>query len=272
MIQGQRVVVVFPAYNAARTLERTCQEIDHNVVDELILVDDASQDDTVAVARRLGINTIVHRINRGYGGNQKSCYQAALKAGADIIVMVHPDYQYSPKLIPAMAAMTASGHYDIVLGSRILGKTALRGGMPRHKLIANRLLTFIQNICLGERLTEYHTGYRSFHRDVLKQLPLDQYDDDFIFDNQILAQALYFGWRIGEISCPTRYFAEASSINFKRSCVYALGVLRVSFQYWLARHGALHSRLFPETLPFGSPGAQSINHHLPEPVRHAVRS
>jgi glycosyltransferase involved in cell wall biosynthesis len=241
---GLKVIVVYPAYNAEKTLERTHREVDRAIVDDVILVDDASRDGTAELARRLGIPTIVHRVNRGYGGNQKTCYAEALRRGADIVVMVHPDYQYSPRLIEAMAAMIASGHYDIVLGSRILGKTALAGGMPLHKYVSNRFLTFAQNVLMGQKLSEYHTGYRAFSRAVLEALPLDDYDDDFIFDNQMLAQSLYLGWRVGEISCPTRYFDEASSINFRRSCQYGIGVLGVSVQCALARMGLKYSKLF----------------------------
>lgn len=249
MIAGQRIVVVFPAYNAERTLERTYREIDFAVVDDVILVDDASRDGTVALAQRLGIRTVVHRKNRGYGGNQKTCYANALRLGADIVVMVHPDYQYSPRLIPAMASMIASGHYDIAMGSRIIGNNVLRGGMPLYKFLSNRFLTAAQNILMGQKLTEYHTGYRAFSARVLRALPLDLYDDDFIFDNQILAQAMYCGWRVGELSCPTRYFAEASSINFRRSCKYGLGVLDVSKDVCLARLGYRYTRLFPRRVP-----------------------
>ncbi|MBI1290993.1 glycosyltransferase [bacterium] len=249
MLAGKRIAVVYPAYNAEKTLERTHREVDRDIVDDVILVDDASRDGTVKLAERLGIETISHPKNRGYGGNQKTCYAAALKRGADIVVMVHPDYQYSPRLIPAMASMIASGHYDAVMGSRILGRTALRGGMPMHKYVSNRFLTLSQNLLMGQKLSEYHTGYRAFSRDLLEALPLDQYDDDFIFDNQMLAQALYYGWRLGEISCPTRYFDEASSINFKRSCIYGLGVLGVSWQAFLARTGFRYSKLFPRTVP-----------------------
>lgn len=249
MIHGKKVIVVFPAYNAERTLERTYAEVDKTLVDDTILVDDASRDGTVALARRLGIPALVHRKNKGYGGNQKTCYAEALRRGAEIVVMVHPDYQYSPRLIPAMAAMVASGHYDVVLGSRILGEGALAGGMPVYKYISNRFLTAAQNILIGHKLSEYHTGYRAFSADVLRRLPLDQYDDDFIFDNQMLVQALYYGFRLGEVSCPTRYFAEASSINFRRSCVYGLGVLGVSARCFLARRGLAGSRLFPLRVP-----------------------
>lgn len=258
MLNGLKIIVVFPAYNAAKTLERTYGEVDRAIVDDIILVDDASGDETADLARRLGIPTIVHRRNMGYGGNQKTCYSEALKLGADIVVMVHPDYQYSPRLIPAMAGMVASGHYDIVLGSRILGHNPLGGGMPLHKYVSNRLLTAFQNLLIGQKLSEYHTGYRAFSREVLEKLPLNQYDDDFIFDNQMLVQASYFGFRIGEISCPTRYFAEASSINFRRSCVYGLGVLRVSLECCLARTGLARTQLFPRTIPADRRGPTRI--------------
>lgn len=249
MLNGKKVIVVFPAYNAAKTVEQTYREVDRTIVDDCILVDDASRDETAAVARRLGIPTIVHRRNKGYGGNQKTCYAEALRRGADIVVMVHPDYQYSPRLIPAMAGMIASGHYDVVLGSRILGTGALRGGMPMYKYISNRFLTFTQNILIGQKLSEYHTGYRAFSREVLEKLPLEDYNDDFVFDNEMLVQAAYFGFRLGEISCPTRYFAEASSISFRRSCKYGIGVLGVSVRCFLARKRIAASRLFPYRIP-----------------------
>jgi glycosyltransferase involved in cell wall biosynthesis len=249
MLQGKKIIVVFPAYNAEKTLEKTYHELDFKVVDETILVDDASHDNTAEVARRLGVShVIVHKENKGYGGNQKTCYHKALEQGADIVIMVHPDYQYSPRLITAMAAMLTSGHYDVVLGSRILGKNARKGGMPISKYIANRFLTLAQNLLMGQKLSEYHTGYRAFNRNVLEALTIDRYDNDFIFDNQMLSQAHYFGWRMGELSCPTRYFAEASSINFKRSCIYGLGVLKVSWQVFLAQKGFRHTRLFPERI------------------------
>ncbi len=237
-------MVVLPAYNAGRTLERTISEIPRDVVDDLLLVDDASGDDTVEVAKRLQIPFVVHPINRGYGGNQKTCYTEALKRGADIVIMLHPDYQYSPRLIGAMAWLAASGEFDIVLGSRILGKGARAGGMPFYKYVSNRALTAVQNILLGIKLSEYHTGYRTFTREVLETLPLLECSDDFVFDNQILAQAAQFGFRIGEISCPTRYFAEASSINFGRSVVYGLGVLATSAKFRLHRSGLRRYRLF----------------------------
>ncbi|MEO8192549.1 MAG: glycosyltransferase family 2 protein [Gemmatimonadales bacterium] len=244
MIAGKRVIVVLPAYNAGRTLERTISEIPPGIVDDLLLVDDASGDDTVAVAERLGIPYVVHPVNRGYGGNQKTCYAEALKRGADIVVMLHPDYQYSPKLIGAMAWLAASDEFEIVLGSRILGKGARAGGMPLYKFVANRLLTAVENIFLGLKLSEYHTGYRTFTRQVLEALPLLECSDDFVFDNQMLAQAAMFGFRIGEISCPTKYHPEASSINFRRSVVYGLGVLRTSMRFRLHKAGLRHDRLF----------------------------
>ena len=237
-------MVVLPAYNAGRTLERTISEIPMDVVDDLLLVDDASGDDTVEVAKRLQIPFVVHPINRGYGGNQKTCYTEALKRGADIVIMLHPDYQYSPRLIGAMAWLAASGEFDIVLGSRILGKGARAGGMPFYKYVSNRALTAVQNILLGIKLSEYHTGYRTFTREVLETLPLLECSDDFVFDNQILAQAAQFGFRIGEISCPTRYFAEASSINFGRSVVYGMGVLGTSAKFRLHRWGLRRYPLF----------------------------
>ena len=244
MINGKRVVVVLPAYNAGRTLERTIGEIPPGIVDDLLLVDDASGDDTVEVAKRLNIPYIVHPENRGYGGNQKTCYSEALKRGADIVIMLHPDYQYSPKLIGAMAWLAGSDEFDVVLGSRILGDGARAGGMPLYKYIANRLLTAFENIFLGIKLSEFHTGYRTFTREVLETLPLLECSDDFVFDNQMLAQAAMFGFRIGEISCPTRYFAEASSINFSRSVVYGMGVLATSLRFRLHKTGLRRDPLF----------------------------
>ncbi|HQT40006.1 MAG TPA: glycosyltransferase family 2 protein [Acidocella sp.] len=247
MISGQRVTVILPAYNAAKTLERTYAEIPHDVVDEVILTDDASRDDTVALSQNLGIHTLRHETNKGYGANQKTCYAEALARGADIIVMLHADYQYSPKLVTAMASMVASGHYDVVLGSRILGHGALSGGMPVYKYIANRFLTVFENVLLGLNLSEYHTGYRAWSRRVLETLPLDRCSDDFVFDNQMIAQAAYAGFAIGEISCPTRYFDEASSINFSRSVTYGLGVLQTALDYRLARWGWRPSALFSKS-------------------------
>lgn len=244
MINGKRIMVVLPAYNAGRTLERTIADIPPGLVDDLLLVDDASGDDTVEVAERLGIPRVVHPINRGYGANQKTCYTHALARGADIIVMLHPDYQYSPKLIGAMAWLAASDEYDVILGSRILGRGAREGGMPRYKYFFNRVLTAVQNLFLGIKLSEYHTGYRTFTREVIQTLPLLECSDDFVFDNQMLAQAAIFGFRIGEMSCPTKYFEEASSINFRRSVVYGLGVLRTSVKYRLHCSGLRRDRLF----------------------------
>lgn len=237
MINGQRVVVVMPAYRAARTVEATYRALPMDVIDGVLLVDDASHDDTVAVARSLGIEVHVHPHNRGYGANQKTCYTLALARGADIVVMVHPDYQYEPRLVTAMAGMIASGVYDAVLGSRILGGGALAGGMPLWKYVANRALTALQNLLLGAMLSEYHTGYRAYSRALLEQTGWQDNADGFVFDNQILAQTILAGWRIGEISVPTRYFAEASSIDFVRSVQYGLGVLRVSFGGALQRAG-----------------------------------
>ena len=236
MINGKRIVVVLPAYNAAKTLEATFREIP-DVVDECILVDDHSSDDTAEVARRLGIIVEVHPHNRGYGGNQKTCYAKALEHGADVVVMLHPDYQYTPLLVTPLAAMIAYGVYDCALGSRILGGGALRGGMPRYKYIANRFLTAFQNVMTGAKLSEYHTGFRAFSKELLAALPIEQNSDDFVFDNQFLAQAILRGARMGEISCPTKYFAEASSINFRRSSIYGLGVLKTSVEFRLAKWG-----------------------------------
>lgn len=244
MIHGKRLAVVMPAYNAETTVERTVREIPPGYVDEIILVDDASRDHTVEVARRLGLRTLCHERNRGYGGNQKTCYREALHVGADVIVMLHPDYQYSPKLVVAMASMIAVGHYDIVLGSRILCGSAVRGGMPIYKYVMNRMLTFVQNLVMGAKLSEYHTGYRAFSREVLEKLPLEENSDDFVFDNEMLAQAHFLGYRIGEISCPARYEPESSSISFKRSVRYGFGVLRTTFSYRLAKWGLCHPRIF----------------------------
>jgi glycosyltransferase involved in cell wall biosynthesis len=234
MIERKTVVVVLPAYNAARTLQKTVAEIPE-CVDHIILVDDSSGDDTVAIARDLGLQVLVHERNRGYGGNQKSCYGAALAAGADVVVMLHPDYQYSPVLITALAGMVASGAYDVALGSRLLGRGALRGGMPRYKYISNRALTTFQNLLMGAGLSEYHTGFRAFSSDLLRALPLEQNSEDFVFDNQVLSQCILLGARIGEISCPTRYFPEASSISFRRSVRYGIGVVGTSLKYAWAR-------------------------------------
>jgi glycosyltransferase involved in cell wall biosynthesis len=237
MLAGQRIAVVLPAYNAAKTIRRTHAEIPLDIVDDIILTDDASDDETALLSRSLGIHTIRHDRNRGYGGNQKTCYAAALARQADIVVMLHPDYQYAPRLVTAMASMIASQEYDVVLGSRILGGGALAGGMPLYKYMANRALTATQNLLCGQNLSEYHTGYRAWSRAVLERLPLMRCSDDFVFDNQMLAQAIARDFRIGEISCPTRYFPEASSIGFRRSVVYGMGVLRTSLQLRLHRLG-----------------------------------
>ena len=237
MINNKKVVVIMPAYNAEKTLEKTYNEIYKKFVDEIILVDDFSVDETKEIAKKLSITTIVHKKNTGYGGNQKSCYRAALKADADIVIMLHPDYQYTPKLIPAMASMMAFGEYDAVIASRMLGNSALKGGMPFYKFVSNRFLTEFQNFVIGQKLSEYHTGFRGFTKEILESLPLEDCSDDFIFDNQMLALILYNNYKIGEISCPTKYFKEASSINFVRSCKYGLEVLAVSLQYRLAKMG-----------------------------------
>jgi len=244
MIENQKICVVLPAYNAVRTLERTLCEIPPGVIDDVVLVDDASTDDTLQLARKLGIFAVRHESNKGYGGNQKTCYRLALERGADIVIMLHPDYQYTPKLLLPMGAMLASGLFDVVLGSRILGTSALAGGMPLYKYIANRALTFIQNILLGHKLSEYHTGYRGFTRAALESLPLERNSDDFIFDNQMLSQVIYMGYRVGEISCPAKYFPEASSINFRRSVIYGLGVLKTSISFRLARLGFDRGTIF----------------------------
>jgi glycosyltransferase involved in cell wall biosynthesis len=244
MFHNQRVVVVMPAYNAAKTLEKTVREIPMDLVDEVVVTDDASSDDTVAEAKRLGLRTLVHERNRGYGGNQKTCYQEALRLGADVVVMLHPDYQYTPKLLPSMIGLLSDGPFDAALGSRILGGSALAGGMPRYKYAANRFLTATQNVLAGAKLSEYHTGYRAFTREVLEALPLLENSDDFVFDNQMLAQILYQGFRIGEISCPAAYFEEASSINFSRSLKYGFGVLGVSFQLFAQRRGLARYPIF----------------------------
>ncbi|MEW6585464.1 MAG: glycosyltransferase family 2 protein [Nitrospirota bacterium] len=244
MIVGKKLIVVMPAYNSEKTLHLTYDELPHEYVDDIILVDDASTDRTVGIAKKLGIQTIVHRQNRGYGANQKTCYHTALNMGADIIVMVHPDYQYSPRLVTAMASMIASGHYDVVLGSRILGGEALKGGMPLYKYISNRFLTLVENLILGTKLSEYHTGYRAFSRRVLETLPLCENSEDFVFDNEILVQALYFGFKIGELSCPTKYFPDASSVNFVKSVKYGFQVLTTIAKYILQRTGVKRYLIF----------------------------
>ena len=255
MLHGNRIVVVMPAYRAGKTLDECYAAIPHDIVDKILLVDDASDDDTLEVAQRLGIEAHRHPENRGYGGNQKTCYRLALEADADIVVMLHPDYQYDPRLITAMAAMIASGVYDMVIGSRILGNTALAGGMPLYKYVANRGLTLIQNLVAGCKLSEFHSGYRAFSRRVLTTLPLNANSDDFVFDNQMLMQALAFDMSIGELSCPTRYFSEASQINLRRSVIYGLGVLATTVEYRAWRWGWVKPRIFSSdpTLRLSSP-------------------
>lgn len=256
MLNGKKVVVVLPAYNAEQTLEATYREIPFPLVDEVVLVDDFSSDATVALAERLGIRHIlVHDRNRGYGANQKTCYRKALELQADIVIMLHPDYQYTPRLIPAMAALIGEGLYHVVLGSRILGTGALKGGMPLYKYIFNRLLTFIQNLLIGQKLSEYHTGYRAFSRQALLSINLNANSDDFVFDNQMLSQLFMAGYDIAEITCPTRYFQEASSISFRRSIIYGLGVLHVSLRHFLHRHGLLRWHIY---------AAPSAKHEVPE--------
>ncbi len=245
MIQNKIVTVVLPAYNAAKTLEQTYREIPFDIVDNVILVDDCSKDDTVDVANRLGIKYVIsHEKNRGYGGNQKSCYKKALEIGSDIIIMLHPDYQYTPKLIHSMTYLMANGVYPAVLGSRILGGGARRGGMPLYKYFFNRCLTLTQNILMGQKLSEYHTGYRGFTREVFEAIDIEKNSDDFVFDNQMLAQIFYAGFEIAEITCPTKYFEEASSINFTRSSKYGLGVLATSCLYFLAKSGIFKANFF----------------------------
>lgn len=245
MISDKKVIVVMPAYNAAKTLEQTLDEIPRDIVDEIVLVDDHSSDNTSELAKKLGIEHVIrHEKNKGYGGNQKTCYRTAIDLGADIVIMVHPDYQYTPKLIPAMCSLIANGLYDAVLASRILGNGALKGGMPLYKYIANRLLTFTQNILVDHKLSEYHTGYRAFSKEVLVSLRLDLNSDDFVFDNQMLSQIIYNDYRIAEITCPTKYFDEASSINFKRSAIYGLGVLWTSILHFLQRNGVVKLKMY----------------------------
>jgi glycosyltransferase involved in cell wall biosynthesis len=245
MLNNKKIIVVLPAYNAAKTIERTVAEIPPGIVDDIILTDDFSGDETIEVAKSIGIKHIIsHEKNKGYGANQKSCYKKALELGADIVVMLHPDYQYTPKLIPAMCTLVASDLYDVVLGSRILGKSAMKNGMPVYKYFSNRFLTFTQNLMMNQKLSEYHTGYRCFSAEILRKIPFDQNADDFIFDNEILAQCCFLKARIGEISCPANYFEDASSINFSRSLVYGFGVLRVSTSYFLQKTGLRSFPLF----------------------------
>lgn len=245
MYNGKKIIVVLPAYNAASTLESTYNEIPRDIVDDVLLVDDKSSDDTLAVAKRIGITHIIeHDTNKGYGGNQKSCYNRALEMGADIIIMLHPDYQYTPKLIPAMAALAGGGVYNVVLGSRILGSGALKGGMPIYKYISNRILTFLQNLIIGQKLSEYHTGYRLYSADVMRSVNYNTNSDDYIFDNEILSQIFMKGYEVAEITCPAKYFPEASSINFTRSVKYGLGVMRVSLIHRLHKWGLVRSTLY----------------------------
>ena len=244
MLNGKRICVVMPAYNAEKTLKKTYDEIPKDIVDNVILTDDASTDETVKVSRELDIKTFVHTENKGYGGNQKTCYQAALESGADIVIMLHPDYQYTPKLILPMASMMTEGLFDAVIGSRILGNKAMMGGMPLYKYISNRILTLSENLLIQQKLSEYHTGYRAFSRKVLETIPLMENSDDFVFDNQMLCQTLYFGFDVGEVSCPTLYFDDASSISFSRSVTYGMGVMQTAMKYAMARRGMGHFRIF----------------------------
>lgn len=238
MLNNKKIIVVLPAYNAAKTLEQTYNEIPFDIVDDVVLVDDASKDDTAEVGRKLGIRHVIkHDKNKGYGGNQKTCYRKALELGADIVIMLHPDYQYTPKLIPSISWIIANGLYPVVLASRILGKGALKGGMPLYKYIANRVLTLVQNWLVGQKLSEYHTGYRAFSAEVLRDLNLEANSDDFVFDNQMLSQIIFKGYEIGEVTCPTKYFEEASSINFRRSSIYGIGVLVTSVKHRLQKMG-----------------------------------
>ena len=245
MINGKKICVVMPAYNAEKTLQKTYDEIPKDIVDEIILIDDASKDKTVDVAKKLGIKTFIHDKNKGYGGNQKTCYQEALKLNADIIVMLHPDYQYTPKLITPMSSMIAEGVFDAVIGSRILGNKAIMGGMPIYKYISNRFLTMTENVIINQKLSEYHTGFRAFSRKILETIPLMENSDDFVFDNQMLCQTLYFGFNVGEISCPAHYFDDASSINFSRSVTYGIGVIKTALKYALAKRCLLYTSPSP---------------------------
>lgn len=249
MLNGKRITVVMPAYNAEKTLRKTHNEIPHDIVDNVILTDDASQDRTAEIARQLNIKTFVHTKNKGYGGNQKTCYQEALRIGSDIIIMLHPDYQYTPKLITSMASMISHGVFDAVIASRILGNKALAGGMPMYKYIANRFLTAVENFIIQQKLSEYHTGYRAFSAEVLKNIPLTENSDDFVFDNEMLLQTMYFGFSVGEISCPAKYFEEASSISFRRSVTYGIGVLHTAMKYFFSKRG--YTKLYPIFNPEG---------------------
>jgi glycosyltransferase involved in cell wall biosynthesis len=251
MINGKRIAVVMPAYNAEKTLKKTYQEIPNDVVDEVILTDDASQDKTVQVSQELNINTLVHLENKGYGANQKTCYQEAVRRGCDIVIMLHPDYQYTPKLISAMASMIAEGVFDVVIGSRILGNKAMAGGMPVYKYYSNRFLTGVENFIINQKLSEYHTGYRAFSRETLTTIPLLENSDDFVFDNEMLLQTLYFDFNVGEVSCPAKYFEEASSISFRRSVKYGLEVLKTAAKYFMSKKGI-------KTFPIFDPNGQKI--------------
>ena len=244
MINGKRVTVVMPAYNAEKTLEKTYNEIPHDTVDNIILTDDASQDHTAEIARKLNIKTFVHIKNKGYGGNQKTCYQEALRLESDIIIMLHPDYQYTPKLITAMASMIAYGVFDAIIASRILGNKAVDGGMPLYKYISNRFLTAVENFIIQQKLSEYHTGYRAFSAEVLRKIPLLENSDDFVFDNEMLLQTMYFGFKVGEVSCPAKYFDDASSISFRRSVTYGIGVIHTSIKYFMSKRGSKLYQIF----------------------------
>ena len=245
MILGQKLIIIMPAYNAAKTVEKTYRELPFEIVDEVILTDDYSSDNTIEIAKGLGIKeVIIHKENKGYGGNQKSCYNRALELNGDIIIMLHPDYQYTPKLIHSMAYLIANKVYPVVLGSRILGKGALKGGMPMIKYIANRFLTLFQNILINQKLSEYHTGYRAFSKEVLESINYNANSDDFLFDNQMLSQIFYAGFEVAEITCPTKYFAEASSINLRRSAIYGIGVMATSVKHWLNKVGLLKSEIY----------------------------
>jgi glycosyltransferase involved in cell wall biosynthesis len=254
MINGKRVTVVMPAYNAEKTLEKTYNEIPHDIVDNIILTDDASQDRTAEIARKLNIKTFVHLKNKGYGGNQKTCYQEALRVGSDIIIMLHPDYQYTPKLITAMASMIAYGVFDAIIASRILGNKAVVGGMPLYKYISNRFLTAVENFIIQQKLSEYHTGYRAFSAEVLRKIPLLENSDDFVFDNEMLLQTMYFGFNVGEVSCPAKYFDDASSISFRRSVTYGIGVIHTSIKYFMSKRGSKLYQIF-------NPDGKKLPHH-----------
>jgi glycosyltransferase involved in cell wall biosynthesis len=253
MINGKRVTVVMPAYNAEKTLEKTYNEIPHDIVDDIILTDDASKDRTAEIARKLNIKTFVHMKNKGYGGNQKTCYQEALRIRSDIIVMLHPDYQYTPKLITAMASMIAYGVFDAIIASRILGNKAVDGGMPLYKYISNRFLTAVENFIIQQKLSEYHTGYRAFSAEVLKKIPLLENSDDFVFDNEMLLQTMYFGFNVGEVSCPAKYFDDASSISFRRSVTYGIGVIHTSIKYFMSKRGSKLYQIF-------NPDGEKLSH------------